>query len=112
MSVSDRIVLRGIAPYLPEGAEVLVVEKVTTDALGEVRKAQAVLTRDDLFIVTRIRLKSVLTQVPRRHPIGGGAQAGYRGNRVRGLRPRPPPRDRARAPRRGDRRGLVAQLSV
>lgn len=113
MSVSDRIVLRGIAPYLPEGAEVLVVEKVTTDALGEVRKAQAVLTRDDLFIVTRIRLKSVLTQVPRAD--------------IRSVEERKPGtvaigfEDFAHArhrvivlelPRRGDRRGLVAQLSV
>jgi hypothetical protein len=65
MSISDRLVLRGLQSYLPEGAEVLLVERVSTDALGEEHAARAVLTRDDLFVVTRLRLKSILTQVPR-----------------------------------------------
>jgi hypothetical protein len=65
MRLTDRIVLRGLQPFLPAGAEVLVVERVKTDALGEVRPAQAVLTHDDLFLSTQVRLKSVLTRVPR-----------------------------------------------
>jgi len=65
MSIKDRILLRGLQPYLPEGAEVLQFERVRTDALGEERKATAVLTGDQLLIVTPVRLKSVLTVVPR-----------------------------------------------
>ena len=64
MSIMDRILLRGLQPYLPEGAEVLVLERVRADALGEQRKANVVLTRDPLLIVTPVRLKSVLTVVP------------------------------------------------
>jgi len=65
MRITDRIVLRGLQPHLPEGTEVLVVDRVTADPLGEVRKATAVLTGDRLLIVTPVRLKSVLTVVPR-----------------------------------------------
>jgi hypothetical protein len=64
MSIMDRILLRGLQPYLPEDAEVLVLERVRADALGEQRKANVVLTRDQLLIVTPVRLKSVLTVVP------------------------------------------------
>lgn len=65
MRIFDRLVLRSLQPFLPEGAEVLAVERVETNALGEERKARAVLTSDDLFLVTPVRMKSVLTQVPR-----------------------------------------------
>jgi hypothetical protein len=113
MSISDKLVLRGLQPYLPEGAEVLVVERVTTDALGEEHAARAVLTTDDLFVVTRVRLKSILTQVPRAD--------------IRSVEARGPDavaigfEDYARARHRvinlglakqGDRRGLLAALGA
>ena len=65
MGITDQVVLKSLQPFMPEGAEVLVIASVTTDALGEERAAKAVLTQDDLFISTRVRMKSILTRVPR-----------------------------------------------
>ena len=65
MRIMDRILLRGLRPFLPEGAEVLAIERVRTDALGEERKANAVLTGEQILLVTPVRLESVLTVVPR-----------------------------------------------
>lgn len=113
MRFMDRLLLRGLQPYLPEGAEVLAIERVKTDALGEERKANAVLTGDQLLIVTQARLKSVLTVVPRAdirtvevlgddHVAVGFEDYHLARHRVIDIRLR----------RKGDRSGLLAQLAA
>jgi hypothetical protein len=113
MRIMDRLLLRGLQPYLPEGAEVLAIERVKTDALGEERKANAVLTGDQLLIVTQARLKSVLTVVPRAdirsvEVLGDGhAAVGFEDYNLA--------RHRVidiRLKRKGDRSGLLAQLTA
>ncbi len=65
MQFWDRLLLRGLKPHLPEGAQILAVEHGTSDALGEVRKVTAVLTDGALLLATSARAKTVLTTVPR-----------------------------------------------
>jgi hypothetical protein len=60
------MLLRGLAPHLPEGASVLAMERGKTDAIGLMRKCTAVLTDDDLLLAIAVRTRTILTVVPRR----------------------------------------------
>jgi uncharacterized protein (UPF0248 family) len=113
MRIMDRLLLRGLQPFLPEGAEVLAMDRVKADALGEERKANVVLTQDHLLIVTSARLKSVLTEIPRAdirsvqvigpdHVAVGFEDFNLAMHRVIEIRLR----------RKGDRNGLLAQLEA
>ena len=113
MRITDRILLRGLQPFLAEGAEVLAIERVRTDALGEERKANAVLTDEHLLIVTAVRVKSVLTEVPRTdirsieilgddHVAVGFEDFAHARHRVIDIELR----------RKGDRNGFLAQLTA
>jgi hypothetical protein len=65
MGMLDGLLLRGLQKYIPEGSTVLGVESGRSDALGETRKMNAVLTSDSLLIATSVRTKTILTVIPR-----------------------------------------------
>ena len=64
--VLDRLLLRGLRSHIPEGTSVLALERCRTDALGEMRKATAVLTDESLLLATSAQTRTILTVVPRR----------------------------------------------
>ena len=66
MSLWNRMVLRGLEPYLSEGATVVAMARGKTDAIGLMRKCTAVLTDDDLLLAIAVRTRTVLTVVPLR----------------------------------------------
>jgi hypothetical protein len=61
----SRLLLRGMRPYISDGASVLAVERGVADALGPRRRTWAVLTTDALLLGTSVRAKTVLTNIPR-----------------------------------------------
>jgi len=65
MRVSQRLLLRGLRQYIPEGSTVEAIESGKSDALGPVHKVTAVLTSDTLLLATPVRAKTILTEIPR-----------------------------------------------
>jgi hypothetical protein len=65
MSISNRLLLRGLRKYIPERSSVLALEVGASDALGPTRKTTAVLTSDALLLATPVRAKTVLTVILR-----------------------------------------------
>ena len=65
MLFGDRLMLRGLRPYLPEGSSILAMEAGVSDALGKYLRVTAVLTADTLFLANASRARTVLTTIPR-----------------------------------------------
>jgi hypothetical protein len=65
MRVWDRLLVFGLIRRLPENTKLLAIERGSSDALGEVRKTTAVLTEDALILATPVRMRTILTTVPR-----------------------------------------------
>jgi hypothetical protein len=62
---SERLVLGRLSSFMAPGSSVVGSETGKTDALDGERKAVVVLTTDEVLIATRVRLKTVLTSIPR-----------------------------------------------
>jgi len=65
MRVWDRLLLRGLSKYIPEGSSVLAIEVGASDSLGPMHKVTAVLTTDALLLASPVRARTILTAIPR-----------------------------------------------
>jgi hypothetical protein len=63
--VFDRLLVRGVRSHIPDGAAVIALERGKSDALGVIQKMTAVLTDESLLVATSVRVKTILTIVPR-----------------------------------------------
>ena len=61
----DRLLIRGLREYIPEGSSVVAVEVGTSNAMGPQHKVTAVLTTDALLLASPVRAKTVLTKITR-----------------------------------------------
>lgn len=65
MLFGNRILLRGLRSYIPDGTAVLAISPGVSDALGTHRRTTAVLTDESLLLATSVRARTVLTVIPR-----------------------------------------------
>ncbi|MDQ1432050.1 MAG: hypothetical protein QOF40_2652 [Actinomycetota bacterium] len=65
MRAWDRLVVRGLRSHLASDVKILALERGESDALGEMRRTTAVLTEDALLLATPVRIRTILTTVPR-----------------------------------------------
>jgi hypothetical protein len=65
MIFGNRLLLRGLRPYIRDGSTVLAISPGVSDALGTHRRTTAVLTDDSLLLASSVRARTVLTVIPR-----------------------------------------------